>query len=56
LSRHYGGRPVVCFQSLAGSAVLADGTAELLFFEESIAPEQRRRVRITYPGPWEEAE
>jgi len=56
LSRYHGGRPVVCLHSPAGCAVLADGTAELLFFEESVPPEQRRRLRITYPGPWEQEE
>jgi hypothetical protein len=56
LSRYYGGRPVVCFDSPVGCAVLADGLAELLFFEESVRPEQRRRVRIAYPGRWEEEE
>ncbi len=54
LSWHHGGQPVVCLESPAGCAVLASGAAELMFFEGSISSEQRRRVRIDYPGAWEE--
>jgi hypothetical protein len=54
LSWHYGGHPVVCLESPAGCAVLAAGVAELLFFEETASCEQMNRVRIDYPGFWEE--
>jgi hypothetical protein len=54
LSWHHGGQPVDCLETPAGCAVLAAGAAEMLFFEASIPTEQRLRVRITYPGFWEE--
>jgi hypothetical protein len=54
LSWHYGGQPVVCLESPAGCAVLAAGEAELMLFEGSIPSEQRHRLRIDYPGFWEE--